>query len=131
LLGNPAKAKQKLGWEANISLEDMIRKWWMLISNVTPNRSDFKLSRGSWLRYVDRLRHRILITGASGFVGSALLQLLEREHSVCEVFAFGHGEGQANAVDLQDHEVRPTALVHLAVADARDAPRLARSACGF
>ncbi|KRB32097.1 MULTISPECIES: GDP-mannose 4,6-dehydratase [Mesorhizobium] len=26
LLGNPAKAKQKLGWEATISLEDMIRE---------------------------------------------------------------------------------------------------------
>ena len=26
LLGNPAKAKAKLGWEATISLEDMIRE---------------------------------------------------------------------------------------------------------
>ncbi|TJW36619.1 MAG: NAD-dependent epimerase/dehydratase family protein, partial [Mesorhizobium sp.] len=26
LLGNPAKAKQKLGWEATTSLEDMIRE---------------------------------------------------------------------------------------------------------
>ncbi|TIX20092.1 MAG: NAD(P)-dependent oxidoreductase, partial [Mesorhizobium sp.] len=43
---------------------------------------------------VDSLTHRILITGASGFVGSALLQLLARDHGKCEVFAFGHGKGQ-------------------------------------
>ena len=84
---------------------------------------------------VGSLTHRILITGASGFVGSALLQLLEREHSACEVFAFGHGEGQRNAIDLLDREavdravreVQPTALVHLAAvaapSDARNAPR--------
>jgi len=81
------------------------------------------------------LTHRILITGANGFVGSALSQLLGRDHGECEVFAFGHGKGQANPIDLSDrdaveaaiHEVRPTALVHLAAvaapADARNAPR--------
>lgn len=65
---------------------------------------------------VDRLTHRILITGPSGFVGSARLRLLE-------------------AVDDAVREAKPTALVHLAAvvvpSDARDAPRLARSACGF
>lgn len=92
---------------------------------------------------VDTLTHRILITGASGFVGSALLQLLEHEHSACEVFVFGHGEGQRNAIDLVDREavdgavreVRPTALIHSAAvaepSDASNAPGLARSACGF
>lgn len=81
------------------------------------------------------MTHRILITGASGFVGSALLQLLQRDHSGCEVFAFGHGNGQPNAIDLLNRkavddavrEVQPTALVHLAAvavpSDARNAPR--------
>ena len=84
---------------------------------------------------VDRLTHRILITGASGFVGSALLRLLEREHSACHVFAFGHGEGQRNAIDLLDqqaidravNEIQPTAIIHLAAvaapSEARTAPR--------
>ncbi|UVK38218.1 GDP-mannose 4,6-dehydratase [Mesorhizobium sp. AR10] len=84
---------------------------------------------------VDRFRHRILITGASGFVGSALLQLLERDHGDCKVFALGHGKEQQNAIDLRDREavdtavreIQPTALIHLAAvaapSDARNAPR--------
>jgi len=84
---------------------------------------------------VDRLTHRILITGATGFVGTALLRLLEREHADCKVFPLGHGAGQRNAIDLQDRkgldeairEVQPTALIHLAAvaapSDARNAPR--------
>ncbi|RUW00531.1 MAG: NAD-dependent epimerase/dehydratase family protein [Mesorhizobium sp.] len=84
---------------------------------------------------VGTLTHRILVTGASGFVGTALLQLLEREHAGCKVFAFGHGEGQRNPIDLRDRdavdgavrEIQPTALVHLAAvaapSDARNAPR--------
>ena len=84
---------------------------------------------------VDSLAHRILVTGASGFVGSALLQLLARDHGECQVFAFGHGNGQMNPIDLTDRsaveaairKTRPTALVHLAAvaapADARNAPR--------
>ena len=84
---------------------------------------------------VDSLAHRILVTGASGFVGSALLQLLARDHGECEVFAFGHGNRQMNPIDLMDRsaveaairKTRPTALVHLAAvaapADARNAPR--------
>lgn len=84
---------------------------------------------------VDSLAHRILVTGASGFVGSALLQLLARDHGECEVFAFGHGNRQMNPIDLVDRsaveaairKTRPTALVHLAAvaapADARNAPR--------
>ncbi|TPJ96335.1 NAD-dependent epimerase/dehydratase family protein [Mesorhizobium sp. B2-5-12] len=83
---------------------------------------------------IGTLTHRILITGASGFVGTTLLQLLEREHGSCEVFAFGHGEGQ-NPIDLLDQDavdtavqkVQPTALIHLAAvaapSDARNAPR--------
>ncbi|KUM23415.1 epimerase [Mesorhizobium loti] len=84
---------------------------------------------------VGTLTHRILITGASGFVGTALLQLLEREHAGCEVFALGHGEGRRNPIDLRDRdaiddavrEIQPTALVHLAAvaapSDARNEPR--------
>ncbi|TIO54740.1 MAG: NAD-dependent epimerase/dehydratase family protein [Mesorhizobium sp.] len=84
---------------------------------------------------VDTLTHRILVTGASGFVGSALLQLLEREHVGWEVFVLGHGEGRRNLIDLRDREaiddavreVHPTALVHLAAvaapSDARNDPR--------
>lgn len=82
---------------------------------------------------VGNLKHRILITGASGFVGSALLHVLE--HRSCEVFAFGHGEGQRNVIDLLDRdavdtavrEVQPTSIIHLAAvaapSDARNAPR--------
>ncbi|WP_244620054.1 GDP-mannose 4,6-dehydratase [Mesorhizobium sp. NFR06] len=81
------------------------------------------------------MTHRILITGASGFVGTALLQLLEREHAGCKVFALGNGEGRRNPIDLRDREaiddavreIQPTALVHLAAvaapSDARNAPR--------
>ncbi|AEH87086.1 NAD-dependent epimerase/dehydratase [Mesorhizobium opportunistum WSM2075] len=84
---------------------------------------------------VGRLTHRILITGANGFVGTALSQLLEREYVDCKVFALGHGEGQRNAIDLLDREaidsavgeIKPTALIHLAAvaapSDARNAPR--------
>ncbi|TIN31106.1 MAG: NAD-dependent epimerase/dehydratase family protein [Mesorhizobium sp.] len=84
---------------------------------------------------VGTLTHRILITGASGFVGTALLQLLQREHVDCKVFPLGHGEGQRNAIDLLDREavdravreIQPTALIHLAAvaapSDARNAPR--------
>lgn len=84
---------------------------------------------------VGTLTHRILVTGASGFVGTALLQLLEREHAGCEVFALGHGEAQRNPIDLRDRdavdaavrEIQPAALVHLAAvaapSDARNAPR--------
>ncbi|TGP56910.1 NAD-dependent epimerase/dehydratase family protein [bacterium M00.F.Ca.ET.230.01.1.1] len=86
---------------------------------------------------VGTLTHRILVTGASGFAGTALLQLLEREHAGCKVFAFGHGEGLRNSMDLRDQdavdgavrEIQPTALIHLAAvaapSDARDAPRRA------
>lgn len=88
---------------------------------------------------VGTLTHRILITGASGFVGTALLQLLEQDHAECKVFAFGYGKGQRNAMDLLDQEAvddavreaKPTALVHLAAvaapSDARKAPRHAWS----
>ncbi|TPK82010.1 GDP-mannose 4,6-dehydratase [Mesorhizobium sp. B2-4-17] len=81
------------------------------------------------------MTHRILITGASGFVGSALVQLLERDHTECKVFAFGQGQGQKHVVDLQDmeavdkavREVQPSAVVHLAAvampAEANNAPR--------
>lgn len=76
-----------------------------------------------------------MVTGAGGFVGSALLQLLEREHAGCELFVMGRAEGRRNPIDLRDREaiddvvreVQPTALVHLAaVADpsqARNEPR--------
>lgn len=84
---------------------------------------------------VDTLTHRILITGATGFVGTALLQLLEREHAGCKLFMLGHGEGRQNPIDLRDRgaiddavrEIQPTALIHLAAvaapSDARNAPR--------
>ncbi|MGX8009139.1 NAD-dependent epimerase/dehydratase family protein [Mesorhizobium sp. ORM8.1] len=81
--------------------------------------------------------HRILVTGASGFVGTALLQLLEREHDRCEVFLLGRGLKRRTPIDLRDQdavdqavsEIRPTAIIHLAAvaapADAHDTPRRA------
>ncbi|TJV53577.1 MAG: NAD-dependent epimerase/dehydratase family protein [Mesorhizobium sp.] len=84
---------------------------------------------------VGTLTHRILVTGASGFVGTALMQLLEREHAGCKVFVLDNYEGRRNPIDLRDREaiddavreVQPTALVHLAAvaapSDARNAPR--------
>ncbi|TPI60415.1 NAD-dependent epimerase/dehydratase family protein [Mesorhizobium sp. B3-1-3] len=79
--------------------------------------------------------HRILVTGASGFVGTALLQLLGREHAGSKVFPLGQGPGWRNPIDLRDKEavdgavseIQPTALIHLAAvaapSDAREAPR--------
>ncbi|WP_292068184.1 GDP-mannose 4,6-dehydratase [Mesorhizobium sp.] len=81
------------------------------------------------------MTHRILLTGASGFVGTALMQLLEREHAGCKVFVLDDDERRRNPIDLRDRvaiddavrEVQPTALVHLAAvaapSDARNEPR--------
>ncbi|TGV64819.1 NAD-dependent epimerase/dehydratase family protein, partial [Mesorhizobium sp. M2D.F.Ca.ET.160.01.1.1] len=74
---------------------------------------------------------------ARGFVGTALLQLLLREHAGRMVYVLGHGEGRQNPIDLREREaiddavreVQPTALVHLAAvaapSDARNEPRQA------
>lgn len=81
------------------------------------------------------MTHRILVTGASGFVGKALLQLLESEYVGCEVFPLGQGEGRRDPIDIRDQEgvdravreIQPTALIHLAAvaapSEARSAPR--------
>jgi GDP-4-dehydro-6-deoxy-D-mannose reductase len=80
--------------------------------------------------------HRILLTGANGFVGGWLQRELEaRRRSVkLEVFPAGHLASQERDVDVTDfgqverlvREVRPTAVIHLAAvaapADARKAP---------
>lgn len=100
-----------------------------------PIRRDAGDRKALFANMVGTLTHRILITGASGFVGTALLQLLEREHAACKLFMLGHGEGRRNPIDLRDREaiddavreIRPTALIHLAAvaapSDARNAPR--------
>ncbi|WP_245480893.1 MULTISPECIES: GDP-mannose 4,6-dehydratase [unclassified Mesorhizobium] len=107
----------------------------MPTSNVMPTRRDAGDRKGLFANMIGTLKHRILVTGASGFVGTALLQLLEREHAGCEVFVLGHGEGRRNPIDLRDREavddavreIQPTALVHLAAvaapSDARNEPR--------
>ncbi|PWK56767.1 GDP-mannose 4,6-dehydratase [Aminobacter sp. AP02] len=83
--------------------------------------------------------NRILITGATGFVGGWLQrELATRAQSTrVEVFAAGHGKSSARNLDITDydqvsrliHEVRPTAVIHLAAvaapAEARDAPKRA------
>lgn len=80
--------------------------------------------------------NRILITGATGFVGGWLQrELATRAQSTSlEVFAAGHGKSGTRDLDITDygevtcliHEIRPTAVVHLAAiaapAEARNAP---------
>lgn len=81
-------------------------------------------------------QHRILITGAKGFVGSHLTRLLHAgTFGDCEVIALGHSHG--NGIDILDEDAvadvvrtsRPTAVVHLAAiaapTDARRSPRRA------
>ncbi len=77
---------------------------------------------------------RVLITGGSGFVGTALTRLLATDHPECEVHALGH---ESRSFDICDHalvadlvqRIRPTAVVHLAAiaapAEAKASPRRA------
>lgn len=77
---------------------------------------------------------RVLITGGSGFVGTALVRLLAAEHPQCRVHAIGHEPGgfdigdPALVADLVER-TKPTAIVHLAAiaapAEAKASPRQA------
>ena len=80
--------------------------------------------------------HRILITGANGFVGSWLLRELEQRkaHHAITVLPVGHGVTTFKTVDITDNmrvsdliqETQPTAVIHLAAvaapAEAQKAP---------
>jgi GDP-4-dehydro-6-deoxy-D-mannose reductase len=79
-------------------------------------------------------RSRVLISGGTGFVGSALVHLLKERHPNAEVVAIGHGKGfpdirNAEAVADTIRDVCPTAVVHLAAiavpGEAKTAPRAA------
>jgi len=85
--------------------------------------------------------HRILVTGASGFVGSWLLREFESrqlEHGLrLKVLTAGHSDASDWRTDIADREqvaalvreCRPTAIIHLAAiaapADARKQPQRA------
>ena len=85
--------------------------------------------------------HRILITGASGFVGSWLQRELEKRRleQGCDLIVLTVGQGDASAwkTDITDRDrvatlvrnCRPTAIIHLAAiaapADARQMPQRA------
>ncbi|MDK4706117.1 GDP-mannose 4,6-dehydratase [Rhizobium sp. CNPSo 4062] len=85
--------------------------------------------------------HRILITGASGFVGSWLQRELEKRRleQGCDLIVFTAGQGDASnwKTDITDRDqvatlvrnCRPTAIIHLAAiaapADARKMPQRA------
>ncbi len=85
------------------------------------------------------IEHRVLITGANGFVGSWLQRELEarRQSHPITVIPVGHGLASGRNVDVTNneqvlqlvHDCRPTAIVHLAAVaaptDARKAPRRA------
>ena len=82
-------------------------------------------------------QHRVLITGATGFVGGWLQKELAARSDDIEIIAAGYGANSAISLDLADYHglvdligrCRPTAIVHLAgiaaPMEAGDAPRRA------
>lgn len=81
-----------------------------------------------------RLTHRVLVTGGTGFVGSALVALLKAQEPDCVILAIGRGQGEpdirdAGAISDLVRDFQPTAVVHLAAiaapGEASASPRLA------
>ena len=82
-------------------------------------------------------QHRVLITGATGFVGGWLQKELAARSDDIEIVAAGYGSGSTISLDLANYRglvdlierCRPTAVVHLAAIaapmEAGDAPRRA------
>lgn len=70
----------------------------------------------------DRADHRVLVTGAAGFVGSRLMRRLEQTSAVVLGLVGPNGGNDALAVDLTDApalarvvgDFRPTTVIHLA-----------------
>lgn len=82
--------------------------------------------------------NRVMVTGASGFVGTWVVRALQSQASVhpVEIFAMAGDRGHGAAFDVTDvglsrtiAEIRPTAVIHLAAiavpAEARKDPRQA------
>lgn len=104
------------------------------IGRTLPSLEASAFSKGNVLKRSDSA-HRIFLTGSTGFVGAALVQLLKASYSNCEIVSLGEIAGHARPLDIRDadaveesiREVKPTAIVHLAAiaspSEARASPR--------
>ena len=111
LLGDCSKAKKTLGWEPEVSFEEMIR---MMVDDDLESGQETGIMK-------------ILVTGAGGFAGRHLVkELVSNSHEVCSFEQVGvpHPEGTVLHIhgDLCDKEslakaiidYKPEACIHLA-----------------
>ncbi|MGN5478241.1 GDP-mannose 4,6-dehydratase [Cupriavidus basilensis] len=106
LLGDPAKAKARLGWEPEITLDEMIAE--MVASDLDQAPAPC-IAEAAWVRSCcqrgvkDMKKNtRIFVAGHRGMVGSAIVRALQASSRVVQIVTRSHDE-----LDLIDqHAVR-------------------------